>query len=235
MDNDRLINAALLAAFLAIAGFVLLAMAGCATPQSGNPTDTEQEIEQSGQSNTIEVVGITINQPAMGDFTQTLTDMLKDLLKGLPAGELGEILENVTRPAPVPPSVDGRDNNTVDNPVDNSVDNPGDGEPDEPDVPDVFTGADLQTLNKPKSESTGKLVLLLAAPHTASSVTLNGEAGNLAGRSNEHRQTWRFSKPGAAYGGTATYKIALPSGVRDLTVHPGQRQTFDVNFKHIGG
>ena len=231
MDNDRLINAALLAAFLAIAGFVLLAMAGCATPQSGNPTDTEQEIEQSGQSNTIEVVGITINQPAMGDFTQTLTDMLKDLLKGLPAGELGEILENVTRPAP--PSVDTDNNNDVvpDAPTDN-----GDVvSPDEPDMPDVFTGADLQTLNKPKSESTGKLVLLLAAPHTASSVTLNGEAGNLAGRSNEHRQTWRFSKPGAAYGGTATYKIALPSGVRDLTVHPGQRQTFDVNFKHIGG
>ena len=231
MDNDRLINAALLAAFLAIAGFVLLAMAGCATPQSGNPTDTEQEIEQSGQSNTIEVVGITINQPAMGDFTQTLTDMLKDLLKGLPAGELGDILEKVNRPAP--PSVDTDNNNDVvpDAPTDN-----GDVvSPDEPDVPDVFTGADLQTLNKPKSESTGNLVLLLAAPHTASSVTLNGEAGNLAGRSNEHRQTWRFSKPGGAYGGTATYKIALPSGVRDLTVHPGQRQTFDVNFKHIGG
>lgn len=54
---------------------------------------------------------------------------------------------------------------------------------------------------KPVSEGDHNAVVLLpAAWATPNSVTLNGEAGHDAGRTNGNRSTWRFSKPGARYG-----------------------------------
>jgi len=70
-------------------------------------------------------------------------------------------------------------------------------------------GYDEMFLWKPASDSNRKLVILTPYQMTFKSLTLTTAAGqtengNDTGRSNGHRQTWRFSLPGDQYGRQVT-------------------------------
>lgn len=95
--------------------------------------------------------------------------------------------------------------------------------PIDPNDPDTG-GYDSSFLWKPESDSTGNLVILTPYYMELTRLTAGGETGDLVGRSNGHRQTWRFSKPGARYGegirvtgytGKKTTKVwVVPDGAR---------------------
>ncbi len=174
----------------------------------------------------------TANPSMQAPSQTTFSDMIKELYPSPPT--LPPTLPPTPEPgSPVVPEVEDNDTDVV---------------PEEPPV-EEYTGQDTETLTKPAGDpdasGAGKLVLLLAAKYTAAAVdiysgaTVAGEpleAGRYTKRSNDNRQTWRFGKPGGAYGSTATYRITFEDGPhKDLTVHPGQRQKFDEDFKHLDG
>lgn len=77
--------------------------------------------------------------------------------------------------------------------------------PAECESPLAFTGG---TLWKPESDSTGRLVVLLAPQHDYSKCSVVRKDGafeplRFTGRSNGDRQTWRADKPGKSYAGKA--------------------------------
>ena len=202
MNRDRLINTTLLAGFLVLAGFVLLAMAGCATPQGGaTATDSEVELEDS-HSNT--VISIAINMPTMRDATvrDTLKDLFPELkIPGVPSTDGGQI-----GPQPEP-----HNPNVLPTPPDDNT--------------DVMPDPGPATLNgnflwKPESETTGELVILLDSGLTgrthgvdvtdAEGVHATGEYASIANGNREHYRG--FGRPGSQFVSPATVHVSLADG-----------------------
>lgn len=97
------------------------------------------------------------------------------------------------------------------------------GEPGAGGVPPAAPGVDARTIGggfryKPVSEGDHNLVILTPASWPEDQVvTMNGERGRYVGRTNGNRPTYRFSKPGAAYGDN----VALVIGGRQYVVRQG--------------
>lgn len=134
----------------------------------------------------------------------SIEDAIKDLLD---------------QPVVVPPINLPGENPPVEPPPE--VTPPSPGNPIDPEVPEPFPPEGDDTfLWKPKSETTGKLVVLTPASWVVSEVWLVRSENNViektrtpGNRNNGNRQHWRFSKPGSGYPNGTHVRVTTSKGV----------------------